>query len=144
MEAVHILGVGGGGEATKWHHSRLKTAKWHQFGAIFSSTYHTKQLNPWPSYLTTLCIMVYTASWLLVQGRWSHLKTAQAPMEVIQILGTSHSKSSQGNFQYWYLPQLLVNVYSYHACDGEKCVMVKSECVCVCMQKPAFLKSSHK
>ena len=38
---------------------------------------------------------------------------------------TSHSKSSQGNFQHQYLPELLVNVYSYR-------LMVKSvSCCCV-------------
>ena len=39
---------------------------------------------------------------------------------------TSHSKSNLGNFQHQYLPELLVNMYSYHF-DGEKSV----SCCCV-------------
>ena len=45
--------------------------------------------------------------------------------------------SSPGNFQHRYLPELLVNVYSYH-------LMVNSvSWCCVCVWKVAFLKSGH-
>ena len=46
----------------------------------------------------------------------------------------NQSKNSLGNFQYQYLPKLLVNVYSY-------CLMVKS--VLLYAWKQAFLKSGH-
>ena len=57
--------------------------------------------------------------------RWGHLKTTQTLMDSWQTSETSHSKSSLGNFQHQCLPELLVNVYSYH-------LMVKSlSCCCV-------------
>ena len=40
--------------------STLKTAKWHPL-VIFTSTYHTKQLNPWPN---SLASHVVNYSWL--------------------------------------------------------------------------------
>ena len=67
----------------------------------------------------------FSASCLPVQERWSHLKTIWILLDVWQGSETSHSKSSLGNFQHWYLPEMLVNVFSYHA-------MVKSVfCSCV-------------
>ena len=74
---------------------------------------------------------------LLVQWRWSHSKIPPAPMDVWQDSETSHSKSSLGNFQHWYLPDTLASVYSY-------CVMVKSvSCCCVLGSCMGFLKSNH-
>ena len=67
-----------------------------------------------------------TAGCLLAKGIWSHLKVTRALVDVWQASETSHSKSSQGNFQPQYWPELLVNVYSYR-------LMVKSvSCCCVC------------
>ena len=39
--------------------------------------------------------------------------TTQALVDVWQASETSHSKSSLSYFQHQYLPELLVNVYSY-------------------------------
>ena len=51
---------------------------------------------------------------------------------------TTANWSSLGNFQHWYLLELLVNMYSYH-------LMVKNVSCChtVCAWKVAFLKSGH-
>ena len=90
----------------------LKTAKWHPlYGVIFSSMYHTKQLNPWANSSASHEVKY---SWLSAcQGRWSHLKITQAFMNVQQASETSHNKSSL-----WQLsvpmPKLLVNVYRYY------------------------------
>ena len=96
-----------------------KTNKMASIGAIFTSTYHTKQLNPWPNSSTT-CVMNH-----------SRLSACQGDMQPFEpdpsTRGrlTSHSKSSADNLQHQYLPELLVNVYSYH-------LMVKSvPCCCV-------------
>ena len=62
---------------------------------------------------------------LLVHWRWSHLKITPALVDVWQDLETSHSKSSLGNFQNWYLADMLASVYSYR-------VMVKSLSVSSC------------
>ena len=93
-------------------------------GAIFISTYHTKQLNPWPN-SSASCVVNY-----------SQLSTCQGDMEPFEgnpstrgrltSLGTSHSKSNLVNSQHQYLAELLVNVYSHR-------LMVKSvSCCCVC------------
>ena len=95
-------------------------------GAIFTSTYHTKQLNPWPN---------SSASHVV---NYSRLSACQRNIQLFEgdpstcarltSLRTSHvhSKSNQDNFQHQYLPELLVNVYVYH-------LMVKSvSCCCVC------------
>ena len=92
--------------------------------AIFTSTYHTKQLNPWPN-SSASCVVNY-----------SQLSPCQGDMEPFEgnpntrgrltSLGTSHSKSSLGNSQHHYLAELLINVYSHR-------LMVKSvSCCCVC------------
>ena len=91
-------------------------------GVIFGFTYHGQPHQP--------AVWWFTASCLLVQGRWSHLKTTQALVNVWQTSETSLSKSSLC------LPQSLVNVYSY-------CVMVKSMPCCYVCWKPAFVKSSY-
>ena len=51
-------------------------------GAIFSSKYHKTQLNPWPNILASS--VVKYSRLLPVQGRWSHLKTTQALLGVLQ------------------------------------------------------------
>ena len=89
-------------------------------GIIFTSTYHTKKLNLWPN---------SSGSHVL---NYSQLSSCQGEMELFEdhpsTCGhlTSHSKSSLSNFQYKYLHELLVNVYTC-------CLMVKSvSCCCVC------------
>ena len=64
-----------------------------------------------------------TAGCLLAKGIWTHLKATRALVDIWQASETSHSKSSQGNFQHQYWPEVLVNVYSY-------CLMVKSVSRC--------------
>ena len=88
-------------------------------GVIFTSTYHTKQLNPWPNSSASRVV------------NYSQLSTCQGDMQPFEgdpyTHGrlTSPSKGSPGNFQHQYLAELLVNVYSY-------CLMVKSVfCCCV-------------
>ena len=65
----------------------------------------------------------FIAGWLLVHWRWSYLKTTPALVDVWQDSETSLSKSSLGNFQHWYLADMLASVYSY-------CIMVKSISSC--------------
>ena len=98
-----------------------KTSQMACIGVIFTSTYHTKQLNPWPRPNSSASHVV----------NYSQLSACQGDMQPFEgdpyTRGrlTSHSKSSLGNFQHQYLAELLVNVYSY-------CLMVKSvSCYCV-------------
>ena len=86
-----------------------KTSQIASIGVIFTSTYHTKQLNPWPNSSASRVV------------NYSRLSACQGDMQP----ETSHSKSSPGNFQHQYLAELLVNMYSYR-------LMVKSvSCYCV-------------
>ena len=101
-------------------------------GAIFTCTYHTKQMNPWPN--TSASCMVNYSRPSAFQGDMEPFKgdlstcgrlTSLRNKPQKQATETSHSKSSLGNFQHQYLPELLVIVYSYH-------LMVKSvSCCCV-------------
>ena len=90
---------------------------------------HTKQLTPWLN--SSISHVLVNYSWLsqLVKGRWSHLKIIQALVNIWQASETqaSHSKSSQGNFQHQYLPELLANAYSYYLM-----VISMFYCCCVC------------
>ena len=102
-------------------------------GTIFSSTYISFKVAK--SMVNLTSNMVIYSGCLLVQVRHSHLKTTQPLMNIWQALETSHSKSNLGNFQHQYLPEILVNVYSYH-------VIVKVCHTVVCM-KAGFPQSSH-
>ena len=82
--------------------------------AIFISTYHTKQLNPWQPNSSASCVLKY--SWLSTcQGErepfTDHLSTRGCL--------TSHSRNKPQQKQPGqpsvpiYLPELLANMYSY-------------------------------
>ena len=93
---------------------------------LFSSPHITQSswINPWPrssaSHIVNYsCLSVYS-------GKMSHFRTNWIIVYVWQASWTNHSKISRGNFQHQYLPELLVNVYSYH-------LMVKCVCYyCMC------------
>ena len=55
--------------------------------------------------ISQLCSESQPAIYLLVKGRWSHLKNTQALMDLWQASEISHSKSSLGNFQHQYLAE---------------------------------------
>ena len=111
-------------------------------GAIFTSTYHTKQLNPWPStpasrvvnYSRLSACQGDVAIWRPPEHSWTSDTEASE---------TSYSKNSPGNFQHRYLPELLVNAGVQLSFNGElkasdwKCVLM------LCAWKVAFLKSGH-
>ena len=97
-----------------------KTSQMASIGVIFTSTYHTKQLNPSPN---------SSASHVVNYSQLSACQGDIQPFEGDQYtrgrLTSLRNKSSLGNFQHQYLAELLVNVYSY-------CLMVKSvSCCCV-------------
>ena len=88
-----------------------KTSQMASIGAVFTSTYHTKQLNPWPN---SSASVVVNYSWQSAcQGDMQLFKGDPALVDISQASETSHNKRSPGNFQHQYLPELLVNVYSY-------------------------------
>ena len=89
-----------------------KTSQMASTRAVFTSTYHTKHINPWPN-SSASCVVNY-----------SHLSSCSGNMEPFEgdpstcvhmtSLSTKPQQSSLGNFQHKYLPELLVHVYSYH------------------------------
>ena len=77
-------------------------------GVIFTSTYHTKQLNPWPN-SSASCVVNY--SWLSAcQGDMEPFKDHPSTHGCLTSL---RNKSSLGKLQCQYLTELLVNVYRY-------------------------------
>ena len=86
-------------------------------GAILTSTYYTKQLNPWPN-SSASCVVNY--GWLFAcQGDMEPLEGDQSTQRCITSLRNKPQQSSLGKVHHQYLAELLVNVYSYH-------LMVKS------------------
>ena len=101
-----------------------KTSQMASIGVIFTSTYHAKQLNPWPNSLPSRVV------------NYSQLSACQWDMQPFEgdpytrgrltSLRNKPQQNSLGNFQPQYPAELLVNVYSY-------CLMVKSLAV-VCVE----------
>ena len=82
--------------------------------AVFTSTYHTKQLNPWQPNSSANCVVKYSRLSVCQRERETftdHLNTC--------VCLTSHSRNKPQQKQPGqpsvpvYLPELLVNVYSY-------------------------------
>ena len=88
--------------------------------ANFSSTSHKIAIS-----MTDLSTshVVTLAGCLLFQGRRSHFKDQWRTCECLISL---RNKRSLCNFQYWYLPELLVNVYVQLSFDGKNV-----HCCCV-------------
>ena len=100
-------------------------------GVIFTSTYHKKQLNPWPN---SSASRVVNYSWpSFCQGDMEAFVGDPNTRGHQTNLRKSHSKSSLGNFQHQYLAELLVNVYMQLSFDGEKYVLL------LCAWKVTFL-----
>ena len=100
-----------------------KTSQMASIGVTFTSTYHTKQLNPWPNSSASRVV------------NYSQLSTCQGDMQLFEgdlytrgrltSLRNKPQQKQPGKLQHQYLAKLLVNVYSY-------CLMVKNvSCCCV-------------
>ena len=111
-----------------------KTSQMASIGVIFTSTYHTQQLNQWPN-SSARCVVNY-----------SRLSACQGDMQPFEGdlsihgrltgLKTSHSKSSPGNLQHQ-IHARVVGQCVQLLFDGEKCVLM------LCVSKVVFLKSGH-
>ena len=109
-----------------------KISQMASIGAIFISTYHTKQLNPWLN-ASASCVVNYSRL-SACQGYVEPFGGDPSTRGHLTSLRTSHSKSSPGNFQHQHWPELLVDVYVYR-------LMVKSvSCCCVCGSSRLILK----
>ena len=111
-----------------------KTGQMAPIGAIFISTYHTKQLNPWPR-SSASCVVSY--SWL---------SACQGDMQPFEgnPRTRGHLTSLRNKPQQKQPRQLSASILAWivSQCvqlsfDGEKCVLL------LCAWKAYFLKSSH-
>ena len=117
------IGWVGSYEVTDKGHVFTKTNQMASIAAIFTSTYHTKQLNQ--------CLNS-SASRVVNYNRLSACQGDVEPFEGnprtrrhLKRLRNKLQQSSPGNFQHQYWPELLDNVYVFH-------LMVKSmSCCCV-------------
>ena len=85
-----------------------KISQMASIGVIFTFTYHTKQLNPWPNSSTSRVV------------NYSQLSVCQADMQPfggdpytrgrLTSLRNKPQQKQPGNFQHQYLAELLVNV----------------------------------
>ena len=99
-----------------------KTSQMASIGIIFTSTYHTRQLNPWPN---------SSASRVVNYCQLSDCHGDMQPFE--DDLYTRGRLTSLRNMSQQKQPgQLSAPIF-----DGEKCVLL------LCVWKPAFLKSGH-
>ena len=118
--------------ATKW---LGKASHMAYIGALCSSTYHTKQLNPWQNSLAS-CKVNYSQL-----SPWSRkLKPFKDDLSAHGCLTSLRNKPQQKQSGQLSAP-VTTCLNSQLMCTDIMYVMVKSV-LCVC--KPAFLKSSHK
>ena len=79
---------------------------------------------------------------LFAQIMWVHLNTTGAFVDMRQALETSYSKSNLDSSSQLSAPiparNVVMGSYSYHACDGENCVLL----LCACVEV-GFIKFSH-
>ena len=111
-----------------------KTSQMASIGAIFTSTYHTKQLNPWPN---SSASRVVNYSWLSAsqgdmepfegdpstRGRLTSLRNKPQQKQPRQLSASIHAS--------------IVSQCIQLSFDGEKCVLL------LCAWKASFLKSGH-
>ena len=116
------------------YHIFTKTSQLTSTDAIFTSTYHTKQLNPWPN-SSASCVVNY--SWL---------SACQEDMQPFEGNPSTHGrlKSCRNKPQQKQPGQILASILAwiFSQCvqlsfDDEKCVLLFSA------WKPAFLKFAH-
>ena len=71
-----------------------KTSQMASIGVIFTSTYHKKQLNPWPN-SSASCVVNYSQL-LLVKGICSHLKATHTLVDVLTSLRNKLQQKQPG------------------------------------------------
>ena len=112
-----------------------KTSQMASIGVIFTSTYHTKQLNPWPN-SSASCVVKYSQL-SACQGDMQPFEGDPYTRGCLTSLRNKPQQKQPEQHQHQYLAELLVNVYSC-------CLMVKSvSCCCVRESRPASLRSGH-
>ena len=94
------------------HYIFSKSSQMASIGVIFTFTYHTKQLNPWPN---SSASRVVNYSWLSAcQGEMQPFESDPDTRGHLHDKPQKQAtaKAARGNFQHQYLAELLVTVYS--------------------------------
>ena len=103
-------------------------------GANFTSTYHTKQLNPWPNSSTS---RVVNYSWLSAcQGDMEPFEGDPSTRERLTSLRNKPQQKQPRQLSAS-IHASIVSQCIQLSFDGEKCVLL------LCAWKASFLKSSH-
>ena len=103
-------------------------------GVIFTSTYHTKQLNPWPN---SSASRVVNYSWLSAcQGDMQPFEGDPYTRGRLTSLRNKPQQKLPGQLSAL-IPCWIVSQHVQLSFDGEKCVLL------LCAWKPAFLRSGH-
>ena len=104
--------MGGSHKVAGKRYSNTENIQMASIGAIFTSTYHTQQLNPWP------CMKFISQSCGKLQLDVC-LSTGDEPFEdylsthgCLKSLKISNSKNNLSNLQHQYLAEILVKVYT--------------------------------
>ena len=111
-----------------------KPSKMASFGVIFTSTYHTKQLNPWPN--SSASRVVNYSQLFACQGDMQPFEGNPYTCGRLTSLRNKPQQKQPGKLSAS-IPGGIVSQRVQLLFDGEKCVLL------LCAWKPAFLKSGH-
>ena len=101
---------------------------------IFTSTYHTKQLNPWPNSSASRVVNYSRLS--ACQGDMQPFKGDPYIRGRLTSLRNKPQQKQPGQLSAS-IPGWIVSQHVQLSFDGEKCVLL------LCAWKPAFLRSGH-
>ena len=104
-------------------------------GAIFTFTYHTKQLNPWPNSSASRVVNYSRLS--ACQGDMESFEGDPSTRGRLTSLRNKPQQKQPGQFSASILARIVSQCIQL-SFDGEKCVLL------LCAWKASFLKSGHK
>ena len=111
-----------------------KASQMASIGVIFTSTYHTKQLNPWP--ISSASRVVNYSQLFAYQGNMQPFEGDPDTRGHLTSLRKGPQQKRPGQLSAS-VPGLIVSQRVQLSFDGEKCVLL------LCAWKATFLKSGH-
>ena len=111
-----------------------KTSQMASIGVIFTSTYHTKQLNPWPN--SSASRVVNYSQLSACQGDMQPFEGGPYTRGCLTSLRNKPQRKQPGQLSAS-IPGWIVSQRVQLSFDGEKCVLL------LCAWKPACLRSGH-
>ena len=129
-----MVGGGGSHEVAGKGYVLTKTSQMASIGVIFTSTYHTKQLNPWPN--SSASRVVNYSQLSACQGDMQPFEGDPYTRGRLTSLRNKPQQKQPGKLSAS-IPGRVVSQRVQLLFDGEKCVLL------LCAWKPDFLKSGH-